>query len=59
MFDTDLTREYEAARSIGIDPRAAFASGVAGALCDDETRKRLLTISETFDWAEIPEAELV
>ena len=59
MFDTDLTREYDAARSIGIDPRAAFEAGIAGALCDDETRRRLLTISETFDWAEIPEAELV
>ena len=30
MFDTDLTREYEAARSIGVDPRAAFEAGIDG-----------------------------
>ena len=59
MFDTDLTREYEAARSIGVDPRAAFDAGVRGALCDEATRERLRTISDTFDWAQISEAELV
>jgi aminodeoxyfutalosine deaminase len=59
MFDTDLTREYEAARSIGIDPRAAFDFGVAGALCDEGTRKRLQTLSKSFDWAGIAEPELV
>ena len=59
MFDTDLTREYEAARSIGVDPRAAFEAGITGALCDEATRERLRTISNTFDWAQISEAELV
>ena len=27
MFDTDLTRDYEAARSLGVDARAAFEAG--------------------------------
>jgi len=54
-----LTREYEAARSIGINPRAAFDFGVAGALCDEGTRKRLQTLSKSFDWAGIAEPELV
>jgi len=35
MFDTDLTREYEAAAALGCDARTAFAAGVRGALCDD------------------------
>ncbi|HEY7149997.1 MAG TPA: adenosine deaminase [Gaiellaceae bacterium] len=59
MFDTDLSREHEAARSIGVDPHAAFAAGIAGALCDETTKERLRTIAREFDWAQIPEAELV
>jgi aminodeoxyfutalosine deaminase len=59
MFDTDLTREYEAARSIGVDPRAAFEAGITGALCDEETRGRLRAIFDAFDWAQISEPELV
>lgn len=51
MFDTDLTRDYEAAASLGVAPRAAFEAGVAGALCDDETRARLVHIGGEFDWA--------
>ena len=41
MFDTDLTRDYDAAASLGLDPRAAFEAGLEGALCDDETKARL------------------
>jgi aminodeoxyfutalosine deaminase len=59
MFDTDLSREHEAARSIGIDPRGAFDAGLTGALCDETTKERLRAIADNFDWAEIPEAELV
>jgi aminodeoxyfutalosine deaminase len=59
MFDTDLSREYEAARSIGVAPRAAFEAGIAGALCDEATKERLGTIADGFEWAAIPEAELV
>jgi aminodeoxyfutalosine deaminase len=50
MFDTDLTRDYEAATSLGLDPRSFFEAGLAGALCDDATRARLRAIGESFDW---------
>jgi aminodeoxyfutalosine deaminase len=50
MFDTDLTRDYEAAASLGVSPRAAYEAGLAGALCDDETRERLRRIGEAHDW---------
>jgi aminodeoxyfutalosine deaminase len=54
MFDTDLTREYEAAASIGADPRSAYEAGIAGALCDDATRNRLAAIAEEFDRGQLP-----
>jgi aminodeoxyfutalosine deaminase len=41
MFDTDLTREYEVATAFGIEPRAFYEAGVAGALCDSETKRHL------------------
>ena len=50
MFDTDLTRDYEAAASLGVSPRAAYEAGLAGALCDDETRARLRQIGDSHDW---------
>ena len=50
MFDTDLTRDYEAAASLGLSPRAAYEAGVAGALCDEETRERLREVGRTFNW---------
>ena len=59
MFDTDLTREYAAADSLGVDPRSAYEAGVAGALCDEATRKRLRAVGEAFDWAQVSKAELV
>ena len=54
MFDTDLGREYEAAASLGVEPRRAYENGVAGALCDDTTRARLRSIGELFDWRSLP-----
>ena len=51
MFDTDLGREHEAARSLGVDPRDAFDAGVEGALCDEATRTRLRVIGDAYDWA--------
>jgi aminodeoxyfutalosine deaminase len=54
MFDTDLTREHEAARSLGVDARSAYDAGVAGALCDDRTREKLRKIGETYDWGSLP-----
>ena len=50
MFDTDLSRDYEAAESLGLSPRAAYEAGVAGALCDEDTRARLRVIGDTFSW---------
>jgi aminodeoxyfutalosine deaminase len=50
MFDTDLTRDYEAAATLGVSPRAAYQAGVAGALCDDETRERLRQVGDSHQW---------
>jgi aminodeoxyfutalosine deaminase len=50
MFDTDLTRDYEAAASLGLSPRTAYEAGVAGALCDEPTRDRLQHIGGGYDW---------
>jgi aminodeoxyfutalosine deaminase len=50
MFDTDLTRDYEAAASLGVSPRAAYEAGLAGALCDEETRERLRRIGDSHSW---------
>jgi aminodeoxyfutalosine deaminase len=50
IFDTDLTRDYEAAASLGLSPRAAYEAGVAGALCDEETREHLRRVGESHDW---------
>ena len=59
MFDTDLASDYRAAASLGVDPRSAYEAGVAGALCDEDTRDRLREVGNSFDWAQIEEAELV
>jgi aminodeoxyfutalosine deaminase len=50
MFDTDLSRDYEAATSFGIPPRTFYEVGVKGALCDVATRARLLVIGDSFAW---------
>jgi aminodeoxyfutalosine deaminase len=52
MFDTDLSRDYQAATSFGLEPRSFYEAGVAGALCDGETRDRLRRIGDSFDWPE-------
>ena len=54
MFGTDLTRDYAAAVSLGLHPREIYDAGVEGALCDDETRRRLRAVAETSDWSAIP-----
>lgn len=41
IFGTDLTREYELAESLGVSAESAFAAGLAGALCDEQTRAKL------------------
>jgi aminodeoxyfutalosine deaminase len=50
MFDTDLTRDYEAATSFGLDPRDFYDAGVEGALCDDATKAKLRRIGQSHDW---------
>ncbi len=50
MFDTDLTREYEAAESLGLDPRTLYHHALAGALCDEATRARLRAIGASYQW---------
>ena len=50
MFDTDLSRDYEAATSFGLDPRSFYDAGMAGALCDVRTKQRLRQIGDSFDW---------
>ena len=53
MFDTDLTKEYAAACSLGLDPRAFYEAGIAGALCDEGTKNGLIAIGEAFDWSQL------
>jgi aminodeoxyfutalosine deaminase len=50
MFGVDLSQDYEAAESLGLDPRTIYEAGVAGALCDEPTRTRLREIGESHDW---------
>ena len=59
MFGTDLTRDCDAAASLGVAPRSFYEAGVAGARCDETTRSRLASIGETFDWAATTTATLV
>ncbi len=50
MFDTDLTREYEAVASLGLHPRVFYEAGVQGALCDEDTRAALARIGAAYEW---------
>jgi aminodeoxyfutalosine deaminase len=50
LFDTDLTREHEAAAALGLGAKQFYDAGVAGALCDAETRARLAAIGAAWDW---------
>ena len=50
MFDTDLTREYDAAASLGLSAEAAFRAGILGALCDDGTKAELEAVAAAFPW---------
>jgi aminodeoxyfutalosine deaminase len=51
MFGTDLGREHEIARGLGVRPKQLFDAGLQGAMCDDATRATLRDIGEAFDWA--------
>jgi aminodeoxyfutalosine deaminase len=54
LFDTDLSRDYEAAGSLGIEPRVLYEAGVVGALCDTPTRDRLRAIGDGYSWDRPP-----
>ena len=50
MFGTDLSREYTAAASMGVDPEALYWAGARGAVCDERTRARLTDLGRSTDW---------
>lgn len=50
MFSTDLTTEYAAAASLGVDPQVCYAAGLRGALCDEPVLDALRKIGEDFAW---------
>ena len=50
FFSCDLDSEHAAARSLGASPRAAFEAGIAGALCDQETKTMLRAVLSEHDW---------
>ncbi len=56
MFGTDLTRDYDAACSFGLDPRSFYEAGLAEALCDEATKTRLREIGASYDWPPVPPA---
>ncbi len=51
MFGTDLGRDYRAAGEAGCSPERAYLAGMAGALCDEETRSSLRNTYDSFDWS--------
>ena len=50
MFGTDLGQDYDAAAKLGLEPRDAFEAGLAGALCDEQTKQRIRAIADSHDW---------
>jgi len=58
MFGTDLTQDYAAACSFGLEPRSFFDAGLEGALCDGGTRERLRALGEAFDWDAVSASEV-
>lgn len=53
MFGTDLSAEYEAATGLGLSPRQFYEAGVAGALCDEETRNVLRRLGDGYRWSQV------
>lgn len=56
FFSCDLEAEHAAARSLGAQPRALFEAGIAGALCDEDTKDALRAVAERHDWDAAPAA---
>jgi aminodeoxyfutalosine deaminase len=57
MLGTDLSRDSEAAVSLGLDREDFYEAGLEGALCDDQTKARLRSLGERFDWDAVRVAE--
>jgi aminodeoxyfutalosine deaminase len=51
MFGTDLTADYAAAASLGVEPLSCYLAGLRGALCDEPTRELLRRAVDDFDWS--------
>jgi aminodeoxyfutalosine deaminase len=51
MFDTDLRRDYDAATSFGLSPQLFYLAGAQGAACYADTKARLRSIGEAYDWS--------
>ncbi|HET6449323.1 MAG TPA: adenosine deaminase [Conexibacter sp.] len=51
FFDCELDAEHAAARSLGADPCALFEAGIAGALCDEQTKDALRATGDAWDWS--------
>jgi aminodeoxyfutalosine deaminase len=54
MFGTDLARDYDAAVSLGLDPKQIFGAGLEGALCDESCHARLRMVGDEYDWEALP-----
>ena len=54
MFGTDLAGDYEAAVSLGLDPKQIFGAGLEGALCDESCHARLRMVGDEYDWEALP-----
>jgi aminodeoxyfutalosine deaminase len=54
MFDTDLSRDYDAAAELGLSAHDAFRAGMLGALCDAETLFTLEAVAAEFAWPPPP-----
>jgi aminodeoxyfutalosine deaminase len=50
MFGTDLSQEYLLLPGMGVDPRQIFHAASRGALCDEATRSKVITIGEQAAW---------
>lgn len=50
MFGTDLSQEYSLLPGMGVDPRHVFHAASRGALCDEATRSKIITIGGQAPW---------
>lgn len=50
LFGTDLSQEYSLLPGMGVDPRQIFHAASRGALRDEATRSKIITIGEQAAW---------